>query len=145
MMKLSKFLFFSLVLLLSCDNNDNEVDCTSALPEPNWFEIGFFNTQGEPLIGSVYQQETFRLFNAESELSISSIPFGDPTRLLVRFDDIESDKDYYIELTATDNDTLNFSFESFQGECFLHFNMQQVIYNGDNIQLQNSSQIDLTK
>ena len=136
---------FVLITFLSCGNEDDEIDCTLALPEPNWFEIGFYNTQGEPLIGSIYQQETFRLFNNDIELSISPNPFGDPTRLLVRFEDIETDTDFHIELTTSDIDTLNFSFDSFQGDCFLYYNLQQVIYNGDEVQLQNSSHVSLIK
>lgn len=140
-----KLIVFVLVTFLSCGNEDDEIDCTLALPEPNWFEIGFYNSQGDPLIGSAYQQESFRLFNNDIELNISPMPFGDPTRLLVRYDDIVTDTDFYIELTATDNDTLNFSFNSFQGDCFLHYNLQQVIYNGEEIQLQNSSHVSLIK
>lgn len=134
-----------IMLLLACGSDDDGKDCTSALPEPNWFEIGFFNSQGEPLIGTVYLEEDFRLFNANSELFISPMPFGDPTRLQVRFIDIDSDTEYFIELTDVDTDTLSFTFDTRQGQCFLSYDLTQVIYNGVTFPLQDSSNVDLIK
>ena len=147
-MKTGVPLFFSILFILfiaSCGRNTDDVDCTNALPEPNWFEIGFVNMDGEPLIGTVYLQEEFRLFNASSELMLSSVPFGDPTRLQVGYDDIVSDVDYYIELTETDNDTLRFIYSSSMGSCFINYDLQEIIYNGDSYDVGNSSQIDLVK
>ncbi len=71
-----KFLFFFtlIVSLLSCGNDD--VDCTNAFPTPDWFELGFFDSQGQPLIGSVYLQDEFRVFNSNNEIFLSPIPFG---------------------------------------------------------------------
>ncbi|NAY91106.1 hypothetical protein GTQ34_04165 [Muricauda sp. JGD-17] len=138
-------LFVIFIVLLSCENDDNNVDCTTALPAPDWFEIGFFNSQGDPLIGTVYQQADFRLFNSETEIFISPMLFGDSDRLLVPYREIESNKEYYIELTPSDMDTLNFNFESTQGPCFLNFDLQEVIYNGDTIQVLNTNRVDFIK
>ncbi|WP_145758325.1 hypothetical protein [Sediminicola sp. YIK13] len=134
-----------MVLLLACASDDDSVDCTSALPEPNWFEIGFFNSQGEPLIGTVYQQEEFRLFNSKSEIFISPMPFGDPTRLQVRFPDVDSVTEYYIELTEIDTDTLSFTYETLQGPCFLSYDLTQVNYNGETFLLKNTDRVDFIK
>lgn len=135
--------FISFVFLMSCGSDD--VNCTNALPGPNWFELGFFDAQGQPLIGSVYQQQEFRIFNSNSEAFISPMSFGDPTRLLVRFPDFVSNTQYFIELNAVDTDTLNFIFDTMQGPCFLNYNLQQVIYNGETVEVQNSNRVDLIK
>ena len=132
-------------LLFSCGNNDDEDNCTTALPAPEWFELGFFNSLGEPLVGTVYPQEEFRVFNSNSEVFVSPVPFGDPTRLQMRFLDFDSDVNYFIELTATDTDTLNFTYDVRQGPCFLNYDLTQVIYNGQTIQLSNSNRVDLIK
>ena len=140
-----KFLFFFtlIVSLLSCGNDD--VDCTNAFPTPDWFELGFFDSQGQPLIGSVYLQDEFRVFNSNNEIFLSPIPFGDSTRLQVRFNDFTSNLDYYIELTPIDIDTLRFVYETTQGPCFLNYNLQQVVFNGETIPIQNSNRVDLIK
>lgn len=145
MKKSYKILFFFsfIVTLLACDNND-DVDCTNVFPAPNWFELGFFDSQGQPLIGSVYQQDEFRVFNSNNEVFLSPI-FDDPTRLQVRFNDFTSNLDYYIELTAIDIDTLRFVYETTQGPCFLNYNLQQVVFNEETIPIQNSDRVDLIK
>ena len=139
------FTILLMVLLLACASDDDGVDCTSALPEPNWFEIGFFNSQGEPLIGTVYQQEKFRLFNSDSEIFISPMPFGDPTRLQVRFLDVSPDTEYYIELTDIETDTLIFTYNTLKGPCFFSYDLTQVVYNGETFPLQYTRRIDLIK
>ncbi|MGV6831380.1 MAG: hypothetical protein ACWA5P_07460 [bacterium] len=139
-------LFFSLFIITACDNDDNNtVDCSNFLPEPDWFELGFFNTNGNPLIGTVYTQDSFRFFNANEELFLSPVPFSDLTRLQVNFEDISTDIEYYIELTDIDTDTLSFSFTSEQGPCSIIYDLTQVIYNGEVISLPNPDQVDLIK
>lgn len=141
-----QYLFtISLIFLLLACGSDDGIDCTSALPEPNWFEIGFFNSQGEPLIGTVYQQEEFRLFNSDIEIFISPMPFGDPTRLQVSFIDVDSDTEYYIELSDVDTDTLSITYDTRQGPCFLSYDLPQVIYNGETFLFQNTNRVDLIK
>ncbi|MBT8288373.1 MAG: hypothetical protein HKN00_08865 [Flavobacteriaceae bacterium] len=131
------------VVLLSCGEDD--VDCSAVLPPPNWFEIGFFDTQGNALIGSVYQQEEFRLYNDNTELLLRPVPFGDPERLQVIFSNIQSNIEYYIELTATDTDTLHFNYETINGPCFSFSNLTEVIFNGRTIEFEDDSRIDLIK
>ncbi|NNK71894.1 MAG: hypothetical protein HKO94_01755 [Flavobacteriaceae bacterium] len=138
------FVILILVSMLSCADDD-EVDCTTALPAPDWFELGFFNSQGQALIGSVYLQEEFRVFNSTSETFISPMASGDQTRLQVRFPDFETNVDYFIELTSVDTDTLRFLFETSQGPCFLSYDLQQVIFNGETIMVQNTNRVDLIK
>ncbi len=146
-MRIGFIILFSLTIVLtlySCANN-NDVDCSNALPGPDWFELGFFNAQGQPLIGSVYPQYEFRVFNASSEIFISPVPFGDPTRLQIRFPDFETNNEYFIELTAIDTDTLRFVYSVAQGPCFLNYNLQQVIFNNQIVEVQNSNRVDLVK
>ena len=137
------FLFSIIVSLLACDNND-DVDCSTVFPAPNWFELGFFDSQGRPLIGTVYQQDKFRVFNANNEIFLLPI-IDDPTRLQVLFNEFTSNLDYYIELTAIDIDTLRFVYETKQGPCFLNYDLQQVVFNGETIPIQNSNRVDLIK
>lgn len=142
---LSKLVCFLCILLIYFSCDDKEVNCTNALPEPNWFDLGFFNVQEQPLIGTVYQQETFRLYNSENEIFLATNPFGDSTRLQVRYNDIVPRNTYFIELSSTDIDTLNFSFEVTQGPCFPNYDLQEVIYNGQSYTIENTSRVDLIK
>ncbi len=133
----------SLALLLpGCED---DVDCTNALPPPNWFQLGFFTTNGEPLIGTLYKSEGFRLYNADTELSVSPMRFGDTTRLLIRYDDVLPDVEYYIELTQEDTDTLSFSYEIRQDPCFLIYTLQEVTHNGESVSFNSPFTIDILK
>lgn len=117
-------------LLLSCASND-DIDCSTLDPGPNWFEMGFFDPDGNPLIGTVYTQESFRMFNAQEEFYVSPFTGGDPNYLIVRYDDVTNDKEYYIELSETDTDTLQFTYAVVQGPCFPNYTLENVWYNGE--------------
>ncbi|NNL81727.1 MAG: hypothetical protein HKO67_14665 [Flavobacteriaceae bacterium] len=137
-------IFFLFILCCSCADDD-DVDCSSALPPPNWFEIGFFDTNGNALIGTTYNQETFRLYNSSEETFISKVPFSSPEYLQVRFDSINPQTEYFLELSATDQDTLVFDFSLSNGPCFSWFVLEGLTYNGDEIPLSDNSRIDLIK
>lgn len=137
-------LFVFILTLFSCGSDDNP-DCSRVFPPPNWFELGFIDEQGQSLIGTVYQQDEFRIFNANSEAFIAPINGGDLTKLQVRFPDFESNTQYFIEFATEDIDTLNFIFETTQRPCFLTYDLKQVIYNGETFEVQNTNRIDLVK
>ena len=132
------------LLLMTC-GNDDEIDCSLILPEPNWFEIGFFDLQGQPLIGTVYTQSEFRIFNDNSETFLTSVPTGDPTRLQIFYDFFESDIDYYIELSAVDTDTLRFIYQSTLKPCSIDYDLESVIYNGESVTPVNPRLVNLIK
>lgn len=118
-------------LFLSCATDDDSIDCSLSDPGPNWFEIGFFDTDGNPLIGTVYTQESFRVFNLQEEFYVSPFTGGNPNYLIVRYENITNEREYYIELSETDTDTLQFTYAIIQGPCFPNYTLENVWYNGE--------------
>lgn len=118
-------------LFLSCTSDDDELDCSTVDPGPNWIEMGFFDSDGNPLIGTVYNQESFRMFNSQEEFFISPFLGGSPDYLIVRYEDITNDREYYIELSESDTDTLQFTYAVIQGPCFPNYILENVWYNGE--------------
>lgn len=139
-MKTISFSFITLLLLISCskETKDPELDCSLALPPPNSFEINLVNSVEAPLIGSVYTQDSFRLYNNSFEKFIRPTRFGVPTRLQVFYQDFESGVEYFIELDSLDNDTLKFNYSINNGECFDSFIMDSIKFNGNQISISNS-------
>ena len=133
------------LVLLSCSNDDDELDCSTVDPGPNWFEMGFFNAEGNPLLGTEYTQESYRLFNAQEELFISPWATGSLDYLVVRYEEITNDRIYYIELSETDTDTLKFNFTIRQGPCFPNYILEQVTYNDEAYLIQNNLPLQLIK
>ena len=140
------FVFLLVISILPLNSCEDDPDCSTVLPPPNWFDLGFFSAEGEPLIGTEYLQEEFRVFNQAGEQFIRPMLFGDSTRLQVRFEAFESDTDYYIEVTPEDIDTLNFSYEIRQRPCFRTYELVSFRYNGQNVPLDPASiRVDIVK
>ena len=136
---------FLCVAMLSCSSDDDEIDCSTVDPGPNWFEMGFFDSQNNSLLVTEYTQESFRLFNEQEELFISPWATGSPEYLIVRYNEITSNRTYYIELSETDTDTLKFLYSERQGPCFPIYSLEQVDYNGDIYVIENSLRVPLLK
>ncbi|MDC7995651.1 hypothetical protein [Altibacter sp. HG106] len=145
MIKRTFFIISAVMLLVYACGSDDDVDCTTALPAPNFFLLGFFTTEGTPLLGNVYDQEAFRVFNTDTTFLIPYQPGSYPNRLAVRFPAIQNDTEYFIELSEKDTDTLQFRYETMQGPCFPNYTLQQVTYNGTTIALETSGEVDLIK
>lgn len=136
------FLLVSILTLISCDTND---DCAAVDPAPYWIELGFVDSQGENLLGTVYQQEEFRIFNSNSEIYVVPVVSGETTRLELLLPDFTSNTEYFIEFAPNDIDTLKIIFETIQGPCFLGYNLQEIIFNGETIVVQYTNVVDLVK
>ncbi|MFB0923886.1 MAG: hypothetical protein QMB65_01170 [Vicingaceae bacterium] len=134
-MKTISFSIITLLLLISCsketlNNKEPELDCSNVLPPPNSFEINLVNSVGNPLIGSIYTQDSFRLYNNSFEKFIRPPAFGVSTVLQIFYPDIESGIEYFIELDSLDNDTLMFNYSIKNRECFDSFKMDSIKFNG---------------
>jgi len=130
-------IFLLLATAIGC-TKETEPDCTSVLPPPNSFEIDIVDTNGNSLIGNIYTQNTFRLYNSSFEKWIQPTPYGASNCLQVFFPDIENEVEYYIELDAMDSDTLQVNFSKTTGECFDRYTVNEMKYNGQNVAMVSS-------
>lgn len=136
------FAFFILIVVLSsCDWNQ----CVNEKPLPSFFEINLIDSLENSLVGSVYVKDSFRLYSANSEQYIRPIPYGNPSLLQIYFSKIESASTYYLELDASDTDTLEFVFSSNKGKCGTSYTMYSINYNGTQVQISSQNTYGLFK
>jgi hypothetical protein len=114
-------------LAISCSKKD-ESFCGD--PPPNWLLISINDTANNSLIGSVYTQKYFRFYDNQGELYLK--PFwGDSSLLQLFYAEIESGKEYYLELDGTDTDTMSFDFNTEILKCYTSYALDYITYNGD--------------
>ena len=113
------FAFLLCCLFLSCgSNDDDDVDCSLVIPAPPIIYLKFEDSMGNSLIGNTFVQDSFRLFNPNTELYIKPQEFGSPDELAIWLPDIESEATYFLELNEEDNDTLVIGHQIFPDPCF---------------------------
>ncbi len=117
-----------LVYLSSCSNDQDNCD----LPEPDYFEIGVSNSKGVSLINGIFQRDSFKLYNSSELIYLKPLRFGgDSTLLIIRYPDIISDVDYWLELDSSVIDTFNFKFIRRSNDILCSVSkMSEIEYNG---------------
>jgi hypothetical protein len=123
---MKKIVFIFCFIILSCNNND-DTDCSTVLPPPNYFQISFEDIDGNSLIGNVYVQDSFKL------RTVNTIQYLKPQqdRLLIRYEEIISNETYFLELNEADTDTLIVKYSHIQTDCFINFILETFTYNQD--------------
>ena len=114
------------MFLFSCKKED----CSNVLPPPNWIELGITDSAGNALLWSGYNKDSFRLYNSSREIYLGPLPYGDSSRLQIRFPDLVNELDYYLELSSTDTDTLRFDITNSVEKCFTSYSLDKLYYNG---------------
>lgn len=125
------YLLLCLLAILGCASDDRQPDCSLVLPPPNWFAIGFVDQVGNPLIGTLFTQDSFKLEGAGKVLYLRTVPFGNGETLLVPFTDIQNGATYMLELDADNTERLRVDFETREATCGNNYNISALYYNGE--------------
>ena len=125
------FLLLCLTALVGCESDDKKPDCSLVLPAPNWFAIGFVDEVGNPLIGTLFTQDSFKLAGAGDVLYLRPVPFGTGETLLVPFPDIQNGASYQLELDADNTERLRIDFETRESTCGNSYIISALFYNGE--------------
>ncbi len=134
-----------LFLIGSCDKEPG-LDCSNALPPPNYFHMDIVDSSGNSFIGSLSIQDSIRLYNNSFEKYISPENFDPSYAFKIFYPDIESEIEYFIELDNMDIDTVTFNYSITPQECFDSYVMNTIEFNGQNMTISNSEgKYDLIK
>lgn len=137
-----RFLFVLFFLcLFSCGTSD-DVDCSLAtvgLPPLSFIFMNFENNQGEQLLESTYLQDSFKVYNAQVEFYIKRQFEGSDDGLLFDLFSIDQSDTFYLELDQHDIDTLFIGYTQNVGPCFTWRNLDQLIYNEEELYNSNNS------
>ncbi len=121
------------ITVMACSNSDDDTACIP--PFPGW-ELVLVDANQNPLIGTQFVQDSFKLSNSQATTYVRPTPFGTGNDVQIVLPDLISGADYYLELSQTDSDTLNIEYEEFDGSCgpayrTLRFQYNdQLIYDG---------------
>lgn len=128
----TKTLNFTIVLILaiiiqSCNG------CKNVLPPPQYFEMTFADVNNNNLLGSTFNQTSFKLHNSNSTVWLNYDPINQGESLKVQYKDIQTNLDYYLDLSDTDTDTLRVNFTTTEEKCYDSFEINSFTYNGQNL------------
>jgi len=128
---MKKLLLLSLLsLAIACNEDDN--DTTLCIPPNPVFEFTLRDVNQNPLLGTVFVQDSFKLSNNRSTVYLKPTPQGDEENLQVIMPDIISGVDYTLELSDTENDIVRISYEIVTESCGAH-RLTSFVYNGQTI------------
>ncbi|NND88150.1 MAG: hypothetical protein HKM28_02760 [Flavobacteriaceae bacterium] len=118
------------MLIIGCTSDDSN-PCANVLPSPNNLLLDIQDSQGNSLIGTVYVQDSFRLRTNNSVTYVQSQEIDDAAALSIFFTQLESGESYYLDLSETETDTLRVNYTATPNECFVAYEIDQVVYNGE--------------
>ncbi|MEL6809994.1 MAG: hypothetical protein AAFP76_01520 [Bacteroidota bacterium] len=129
---MKKLLFTTFVLFcLGCEGDEDRfADCSTVLCAADQFVLTYQDGDGNPLIGTVFVQDSFKLASIDTILYIKPIPFGEEENLALLYANIESNTKYGLELSETITDTLRFDFTTVNGTCCVTSTMEALRLNG---------------
>lgn len=123
-------IYLSIALLLfSCSNDDPVTDCSLIIPPPNNILLRIQDDQNNPLIGTEFTQDSFRLRGNSMVTYVKPDLNGNPIDLSIFFTQMADGVDYYLDLSETDTDTLRANYTASINECFTAFNLVDFEYN----------------
>ncbi|NND63616.1 MAG: hypothetical protein HKN48_10560 [Flavobacteriaceae bacterium] len=115
---------------LGCEGDeDTGPDCTTVLCAANEFLISYRDAQGNPLIGTEFVKDSFKLSRPGSTIYIKPRAFFADNQLPIFYRDVESGQDYALELSETVIDTLRFTFTTVVGGCCVDSTMDELLQN----------------
>ncbi len=129
-MKKLLFLLSLPLLLMACEGEeDRQADCSTVLCAADEFYLDYKDVDGNPLIGSVFVQDSFKLSSPTSTIYLKVNSFGPENLLPIAYRSVESGADYALELSPTASDTFNFTFTTNNGPCCFTSTMSDFKYN----------------
>lgn len=121
-----------LVFLMACEGDeDTGPDCSTVLCEANEFLFTYRDTAGNPLIGTQFVQDSFKLSSPSTTLYLKPRAFFADNQLPVFYHEVESGQEYILELSETESDTLQFTFTTVTANCCVDSTMQEFLLNGN--------------
>ncbi|MDC8003593.1 hypothetical protein POV27_05990 [Aureisphaera galaxeae] len=139
------FVFVSFLLLLSCEGEeDRSPNCTTVTCPPNSFLINIQDTDGNPLINSVFVGDSFKFYTPTTTLYVKTFQQQNDV-LHIRYPEIETGTTYFLELDETEVDTLTVNFTVTEQTCCISYNLDSLRYNGVNAPINSQELIVLTR
>ncbi len=137
-------LLLSLTMITSCEGDEDKFpDCSLVLCPPNSFLLNYQDTDGNPLINTVFVKDSFKLFNPTSTQFIRTLP--EENRLAVLYERIESGANYFLELDTDEIDTLMFHYTTRAETCCTIFTLDSLQFNGVTTPFASTEQIVLVR
>ena len=120
------------IMLLGCEGEEDRMaNCSGIICVSEQVRLSFRNAAGNPLIGTTFVQDSFKLSSSNQVLYLKPQPTDNEENLAINYTDLASGVDYTLELSATESDMLNFTFSSVYADCCTDFFMQQLRFNNN--------------
>lgn len=124
-------IYFSLAILLaSCTDDDPVTDCSLIIPQPINFLLRIQDAQANPVIGTVFTQDSFKLRGNNAVTYIKPTLNDNPADLFIFYTQMESGLEYYLDLNETDTDTIRINYTVNVNECSTSYDLEGLLYNG---------------
>jgi len=122
--------FLVVISFLACEGiEDREVNCETVLCATDAIKITYRDSGGNPLLGTLFIKDSFKLFSANSIQYLKPLSPTEPENLAIFYAYIQNDLDYTLELSPTVIDTLNFTFTTNNNSCCSLSTMDQLLFN----------------
>ncbi len=129
MKKLSFLLFLSLLCIACEGEEDKEPNCELVDCLSDTFFLDYQDVDGNPLIGAVFVQDSFKLSSPTRTIYLKVNASGFENILPINFNLIESGVDYELALSPTESDKFNFTFNTNTDPCCPFSSISDFQYN----------------
>ena len=137
-MKNTILIILSLVLLASCNKND---ECEAIIPSDPAFNIRIVDGDGISLIGenNIYKPSEITLTRGSQTIFLLFNEYNEETYIKLYYPEIESGKDYQLKLNEQETDILNLTLKNIEGECFDFLSVEAFYINGAEVPFDSDS------
>lgn len=132
-------LFVAGIIIQACN------PCKNVLPPPSYFELIFVDSSNQNLLGTTYNQSSFKLYNGNSTNWLNYDPALQGELLRIGFESIMSNTIYYLDLSSNDTDTIQVDFTSTAEKCYNTYSIVSFNYNGKSLNTNQSIQYTIVK
>ncbi len=132
---LKKLLLLVLLMpFISCEGDEDVgPDCSTVLCAANEFLISYRDANGNPLIGTEFVMDSFKLSGPDAVIYIKPRAFFADNQLPIFYHIVVSGSDYVLELSENVRDTLRFTFTTVTSDCCEDSTMEEFLQNSVNI------------
>lgn len=110
------------LISFGCDKPDLACD----LPPPNWFSIDIQDENENSLFNNVFSHDSIQLYHENDTVQL--LWWVSAEQMQIGFESIESEKDYFLELSSLDTDTLWVKWSS-SGDLCQNYFLDSLRYN----------------
>lgn len=134
----------SLFLIISTTLNSCN-RCKNVTPPIQYFELSIVDVNNTNLLGTTYNETSFKLYNNYSEIWLNYGPTLHGEVLRIEYAQIETNAKYYLELSSTDTDTIKVDFNTTEEKCYDVYDIQSFQYNGQSLNYDKGVQYKIVK